>query len=115
MIDQFGQDGLSAAERLPGLSAAIDQHAAAVRDILQERGGGRGGTTTLTGSASATVRLAAYARALVEQQRRGGGAVPTPRADQWPHADWATLRLLAVCHLGRGVGRGAGGRRPAGA
>ncbi|WP_410479341.1 DUF6401 family natural product biosynthesis protein [Pseudonocardia sp. H11422] len=57
-------------------------------------------------------RLRAEPRRAATSWRR---AVRTPQADQWQHADWPTLRLLAVCHLGRDVGRGAGRRRPAGA
>nr|WP_239029439.1 DUF6401 family natural product biosynthesis protein [Pseudonocardia acidicola] len=105
LIEQFGYGGLTAAAQLPGLAAAVDQHAAAVRELLRDTTPGRGATATLTGSASRTVRLAAYARSLVAEQCRGGGAVRTPQAGQWQHADWATLRLLAVCHLGRSVGR----------
>nr|WP_214366676.1 DUF6401 family natural product biosynthesis protein [Pseudonocardia sp. H11422] len=113
LTDQFGQGGLSAAEQVPGLAAAIDQHAAAVRDILREAGSGRGGTTTLTGSASATVCLAAYARSLVEQQRRGGG----PSAPRRPISGSTPTGLPSGCwrcaiSAGTSGGAPADGVRP---
>jgi hypothetical protein len=34
LMDQFGTPGLAAALTAPGVAAVVDQHAAAVRDIL---------------------------------------------------------------------------------
>ena len=103
LIEDFGYPGLIAARRSPSLGAALDQHIAAVRDVLDDRSTGRGSTLLRVDPRARTVRLAAYARGLVDEQRRGGGAVRVPREDEWDHADWSVLRLLAVCHLGRAL------------
>jgi hypothetical protein len=112
LIDQFGHPGLVAAHRSPGLGAALDQHVAAVRDMLDGRPRGEGSATLTAlpavGTGGRAVRLAAYARSLVDEQRRGGGAIPAPREEQWEDAGWVALRLLAVCRLGRDLARGAG-------
>lgn len=73
---------------LPGLTAAVDQHAAAVRDIL---------AVGVRGSASAVVLLAGYARGLLDGARQQGWYLEAP--DDWATADWLTTRLLAVCQL----------------
>ncbi|WP_350276386.1 DUF6401 family natural product biosynthesis protein [Kribbella sp. HUAS MG21] len=66
----------------PGLQATIDQHAAAVRDILG-----------LTAGSAGPVELAAYARGVQdsagERGWRIGGAGD----------DWVTVRLLAAASL----------------
>lgn len=73
---------------LPGLTAAVDQHAAAVRDIL---------AVGVQGSATRVVLLAGYARGLLDGARAQGWKLRKP-AD-WSTADWVTTRLLAVCDL----------------
>lgn len=73
---------------LPGLTAAVDQHAAAVRDIL---------AVGVRGPASGVVLLAGYARGLLDGARERGWHLREP-AD-WASADWLTTRLLAVCDL----------------
>ncbi|WP_107659214.1 DUF6401 family natural product biosynthesis protein [Nocardia suismassiliense] len=92
-----GVPALAAAAELPALSAALDQHAAAVRDIL-----------TLGVEESAripvSVLLAGYARGLLDHVRevaadRGApmtGAVPDDLGS-WANADWVQLRLASVC------------------
>lgn len=72
----------------PGLLAAVDQHAAAVRDIL-----------TLSGNTVGTVDLAGYARG-VEDVALGSGwqATAHPAHAGWA-TDWVNLRLAAVCML----------------
>ena len=105
LIEEFGRPGLVAARRSPSLGAALDQHIAAVRDVLDDRPAGSGSTLLRVDPRARTVRLAAYARGLVDEQRRGGGAVSTPRDDEWDRADWAALRLLAVCQLATAVTR----------
>ncbi|GEL26950.1 hypothetical protein PSU4_59040 [Pseudonocardia sulfidoxydans NBRC 16205] len=106
MIDEFGLPGLVAARRSPGLGAALDQHVAAVHDLLDDRPfAHRSSVLTRMPARELAPRLAAYARSLLEEQRRGGGAVPTPRPGEWERADWLTLRLLAICHLGREAAR----------
>ncbi|OQO93671.1 hypothetical protein B1813_03785 [Saccharomonospora piscinae] len=76
--------GLSTAGLGPGLLADVDQHAAAVRDIL-EADGGRAGL----------VELAAYAQGALDAAAERGCA-----PEQGPEPDsWIVLRLLAVCAL----------------
>ena len=67
----------------PGLVAAVDQHAAAVRDILVHSCGRAG-----------VVELACYARGLEDGARErgwqpGGPVVAAP--------DWVSLRLAGTC------------------
>jgi hypothetical protein len=68
----------------PALLAAVDQHAAAIRDILG-----------LTAGRSGPVELAAYARGVRDAATEYG----------WPGgrisagADWVTIRLLAAASL----------------
>jgi len=68
----------------PHLRAAIDQHAAAVRDIL-----------ALTAGRVGPVQLAAYSRGVQDVAADRGW-----RPSRYSGApDWVTLRLLAVCDL----------------
>jgi hypothetical protein len=97
--EQFGTAGLVAAAAIPGLGAAVDQHAAAVRDILT--------TGVETGAAVAsTVLLAGYAQGVLDHLRESGASLHVP-ADMfgWLRADWASMRLLAVCSLARNPAR----------
>ncbi|MFF0545467.1 DUF6401 family natural product biosynthesis protein [Nocardia thailandica] len=73
------------AEPVPAVSAQLDQHAAAVRDILAL------GTTP----APAAVLLAGYARGLLDHARDTPGFSLAAPAD-WCAADWLQLRLAAV-------------------
>jgi hypothetical protein len=84
--------GLLAAAAVPGLTAAIDQHSAAVRDIV---------TMGVEGSAAVAgvVLLAGYARGLIDQAKELGWRFSSP-AD-WADADWFTSRLLAICSLAK--------------
>ncbi|MPY84086.1 MAG: hypothetical protein GEV00_12370 [Actinophytocola sp.] len=68
----------------PALVAMVDQHAAAVRDILQASTGRAG-----------VVELAGYARG-VQDVAHESGRMSTPL---WQDADWVNLRLAAVCLL----------------
>ncbi|WP_026875828.1 DUF6401 family natural product biosynthesis protein [Jiangella gansuensis] len=78
--------GIAAGGDLPaGVVAEIDQHAAAVRDILVFSGAGVG-----------PVELAEYARG-VEDVALEQGRSPGPLDRQAP--DWVSLRLAAVCAL----------------
>ena len=88
--------GLLAAAAVPGLTAAIDQHSAAVRDIV---------TMGVEGSAAVAgvVLLAGYARGLVDAAKEAGWRFNSP-AD-WTQADWFTARLLAVCALAKHIDR----------
>ncbi|WP_280228363.1 DUF6401 family natural product biosynthesis protein, partial [Nocardia cyriacigeorgica] len=101
----YGAPALAAAAELPALSAALDQHAAAVRDILEFGVDPDHGTPPV-------VLLTAYARGLLDQAREtapaplgpedsppGPPAVPVDTAG-WSEADWMVLRLAAVCVCG---------------
>ncbi|WP_067892961.1 DUF6401 family natural product biosynthesis protein [Nocardia vaccinii] len=84
-----GVPAIIAAEQSPAVCAALDQHAAAVRDLV-ERG--------LENSATVppSVLLAGYARGLVENSSRA--AIIAPRnLTEWARADWLPLRLAAIC------------------
>ncbi|MGV9414537.1 DUF6401 family natural product biosynthesis protein [Nocardia sp. NPDC003693] len=81
----------SAARDFPGLHAVLDQHAAAVRDILDM--GVENSSVVPT-----SVLLAGYARGLLEDLRESGEPLPDS-AGQWQRADWVHLRLAAVCAL----------------
>ncbi|WP_344416106.1 DUF6401 family natural product biosynthesis protein [Pseudonocardia ailaonensis] len=104
LMDTVGVPGLRSAALEPGLAALVDQHAAAVRDILRESGTRTsGGVAVLAPSdTDARLRLAAYARGLLDEQRRAGAAVALPQNGIWRPRDWTTIRLIAVCQLSRG-------------
>ncbi len=69
--DQLGTAGLVAAATVPGLAAVLDQHEAAVRDIL---------TTGVEASAAVagTVLLAGYARGIQDHLRERGLSLAIP-------------------------------------
>lgn len=69
------------------LLAAVDQHAAAVRDST------RADLWPLTHA-----RLAGYAQGLREAADERGWRPPQGPVDP-PRADWVTVRLLAICAL----------------
>ncbi|MEU6022842.1 DUF6401 family natural product biosynthesis protein [Micromonospora sp. NPDC048871] len=87
LVNAVGLDGLAAAHQLPGLLAAVDQHAAAVRDSLH------GDQRPLTAPA-----LAGYAEGIEAAATEHGWQPPTDPVD-WSEADWVLVRLLAVCAL----------------
>jgi hypothetical protein len=88
MMSAFGVSGLEAAARHPGLLAAIDQHAAAIRDSLL------GDLRPLT-----PVHLAGYAEGVRDAAAEHGWRLPDGPVDWSAGADWVLTRLLAVCHL----------------
>jgi hypothetical protein len=88
----IGVPGMAAASVVPGLLAEVDQHAAAVRDIL---------SVGVTGSAKASVLLAGYARGLLDVARELGWGFGEPTLAGWTRTDWLTVRLVAVCDLAR--------------
>jgi hypothetical protein len=94
LLGEVGVAGMAAASALPGLSAVVDQHAAAVRDILTA---GVEGSTSVAG----VVLLASYARGLLEQARAQGWRLVMPSGEGWAAADWITVRLVAVWSLAR--------------
>ena len=91
---RLGTDGLLVAASVPGLGAALDQHAAAVRDILRQTGG-------VPGAEALTDRvlLAGYARGVLDRYDVSVRQVRRHAAGRWTRADWLALRLLAVCAL----------------
>ncbi|QLQ35131.1 DUF6401 family natural product biosynthesis protein [Micromonospora robiginosa] len=86
-----GTAGLAAAATNPGLLAAVDQHAAGVRDSLH------GDRRPLTVAA-----LAGYAEGLRDAASEHGWAPPVGAVD-WSAPDWLLTRLLAVCLLARAL------------
>jgi hypothetical protein len=86
LVARLGRDGLTAARAFPGLLAAVDQHAAEVRDIL---GDGE--------SAPGLVALAWYVEGMRDAAERHGWQVPAGPQVDWAAPDWPVLRLLAVC------------------
>ncbi|WP_433017210.1 DUF6401 family natural product biosynthesis protein [Kribbella sp. CA-294648] len=88
--ETIGHSELAAAQRMPAVVAQLDQHAAAVRDILTFGvPSGRG--------VDQKVLLAGYGRGLVDRAAELGR--PVGRVGHWAHAEWLDLRLAAVCLL----------------
>lgn len=91
LMARVGVDGLVAAYAEPALLACVDQHAAQVREALDD-----------AGRASDAEGLAAYARSIAAGAVRMGRRLPEPGAApctpaEWLGADWHLLRLLSVC------------------
>jgi hypothetical protein len=84
LAGEVGASGLSRSAGFPGILAAVDQHAAGVRDALTGRGGG---------DRLRPHSLLGYARGFVEVAI-GRGWLPDVAG-----TDWETLRLAAVCQL----------------
>jgi uncharacterized protein DUF6401 len=82
-----GVTGLAAAAASPALLAAVDQHAAGVRDSLSAD------VRPLT-----PVILAAYAEGVRDAAFKHGWTPPTGEID-WTANDWVLRRLLAVVTL----------------
>lgn len=95
MTTSIGESGLAAAAVAPGLLAAVDQHAAAVRDSLF---GDRRPLSDVT--------LAGYAHGIREAAAEHGWRMPAGTVD-WLLADWVLIRLLAVCALASTLPQGA--------
>ncbi len=89
----LGRPGLAAAAELPGLLAAVDQHAAALRDRLGD--GHR--RPTLIG-------LAGYTQGLFDAATELGWRPPPNHAIDWTRPHWLLLRLLAAYHLAEAAG-----------
>lgn len=87
----YGAPAAAAAAVQPGLSAQLDQHAAAVRDIL---------TFGVEESARIpiTILLAGYVRGLLDQVAEHASDLEAAAPHAWHEADWLQLRLAAVCH-----------------
>ncbi|WP_157640949.1 DUF6401 family natural product biosynthesis protein [Longispora albida] len=87
----LGEQASTAAGVIPGVGAAVDQHAAAIRDALSAGAGVIG-----------PVALASYASGLREVATEQGWELPA--AVTWPEAGWQEIRLAAVCLLARQLG-----------
>lgn len=95
LADQVGEPGRAGAAMTPGVLAELDQHAAAVRDIIAA---GQAAALPVAGS----VMLAGYARCLVDEAEELGWTVEVPEDPAgWTRAEWLTMRLAAVCTLDR--------------
>jgi Family of unknown function (DUF6401) len=94
LTDQVGAAGLAAVAAVPAVSALVDQHAAAVRDILLL---GVEGSATAAGA----VLLAGYAKGLLDQAGLDATRLRSALDEGRHHADWLTLRIVAVCALSR--------------
>jgi hypothetical protein len=82
-----GVSGLAAAAGSPGLLAAVDQHAAGIRDSL-----------SADARPITAVILAAYAEGVRDAAAKRGWTPPAGEID-WDANDWVLRRLLAVCQL----------------
>ncbi|GAA0737305.1 hypothetical protein Drose_35380 [Dactylosporangium roseum] len=93
LMTWLGEAGLHAAASSAGLRAAVDQHAAAVRDALgdPERG-------------PSVVALAGYATGVRDTLIEAEWQLPPVAELDWAKAEWPTLRLVAVCALARSAG-----------
>ncbi|TML23097.1 MAG: hypothetical protein E6G35_14485 [Actinobacteria bacterium] len=88
LADRVGTPGLAAAATLPGLLAAVDQHAATLRDLLGEDDRG-----------PSPIGLAGYADGLRDMAGDLGWRLPQPEQVDWTRAPWLLVRLVAVCQL----------------
>lgn len=89
LITVVGRPGLAAAADRPELLARVDQHSAAVREVL---GYGDGPIDV--------VALAGYASAIRDSAVEAGLGLD-PLQQDWARPPWPILRLLAVCALVR--------------
>jgi hypothetical protein len=95
--EQLGAVGLMAVASAPALAAVVDQHAAAIRDILTL---GVESDVPVEG----TVLLAGYAQGVQDHVRERGWQLTVPNDTAgWLTASWYHVRLLAVCALARNL------------
>jgi hypothetical protein len=87
LIAEAGEAGIVEAGRDAGLAAAVDQHAAAVRDVI-----------TASDDELTPHNLIDYLHGFTDTAVAGGW---------WPigEFDWETIRVIAVCRLIREAGR----------
>ena len=105
--NRLGTDGLLVAAAVPGLGAALDQHAAAVRDIVAQ-------AARTDGTLTERTLLAGYARSLLDRFDVSVRQVRRHATGRWTRADWLALRLLAVCAISRSIPERAGTGFPVG-
>ena len=85
---RLGKAGMLAMRNVPGLLAAVDQHAAQVRDSLADRRG-----------RLHPISLAAYADGVADAATERGWSINDLFERDWTAASWPSVRLLAVCVL----------------
>lgn len=85
---RLGAAGVTASALDPGRLASVDQHSAAVRDIL-----------TMDGGTLGIVDLAAYAQGVLDAAAEADWTPETHHCSPCPTGEWIALRLLAVCAL----------------
>ena len=93
LMASVGIDGLVAALRNPGLMAAVDQHAAAVRETIRN-----------SDRSVDLVSLAGYARSVLALLNRHGYSIPEAGAIDSNTANSHVLRLVAICSLAEANG-----------
>lgn len=93
LMANVGIDGLVAALRNPGVLAAVDQQAAAIRETIRA-----------AGRSVDMFSLASYARSILASIHRCGYAMPDAASVDWTRADGTLLRLVAVCMLAESGG-----------
>ncbi len=93
LMARIGVDGLVAAMRNPGLSAALDQHCAALRDSL-----------AAAGREADAISLASYAASVLSVAKRCGRKPPRRPITDWSTAEWYLVRMLAVCAMAEAAG-----------
>jgi hypothetical protein len=83
LIAEIGDAGIAEMHRDPGLAAAVDQHTAAVRDVIQA-----------SGDEPVSEVLRDYVHGFADAAIERGW---------WPDGgfDWETVRVIAVCSLMR--------------
>jgi hypothetical protein len=86
MVTEVGKEGIARMNRDPGLAAAVDQHAAAVRDVI-----------AASGNALTPRVLLDYLYKFTDAAIERGW---------WPGVsfDWETVRVVAVCSIVRELG-----------
>ena len=89
--EHIGSSAAAAAADLPRLTAALDQHAAAVRDALSAGVG-------IIGSAA----LAGYAKGILDVAK--AQLRPVGHKVDWSQPTWPELRLAAIAVLARDYG-----------
>jgi hypothetical protein len=86
LIAEIGEAGVARMRREPGLAAAVDQHSAAVRDVI-----------TASGDEPVSEVLLEYVHGFADAAIERGW---------WPDgdADWETVRVIAVYSLIQDLG-----------
>ncbi|MEV4515358.1 DUF6401 family natural product biosynthesis protein [Dactylosporangium sp. NPDC049525] len=93
LMTWLGESGLAAAAASGGLQAAVDQHAASVRDALGDPEHGPN-----------AIALASYATGVRDTLIDAQWQLPPTSELDWSKASWPTVRLIAICALARAGG-----------